>query len=118
MELLYAPDKKYHLDAGSFSKPEKYGNLYLCQIGDLYCRSKYHVLLHEQTVYEVTYIYSGKGIFYIDNNPFYVEKGDILLNRPGEIHEGFADAVDPFRFFIWDFNFVMMYHKTLVFTAN
>lgn len=97
--------KKYHLDRGFFESPSKQGHLYLCQVGDLYCGSNYHVERHRQSVYEITYICSGKGTFFIDGKSYKLKRGDIVLNKPGQMHEGVADSIDPFRYFYIGFLF-------------
>jgi AraC-like DNA-binding protein len=97
--------KKYHLDKQFFLSPTKYGGIILYQIGDLYCDSGYYLKKHKQIVYEITYINSGKGKFFINEKPYDVKKGDIIINKPGDTHEGEADAIEPFRFFYLGFLF-------------
>lgn len=97
--------EKYHLDRGFFENPSKQGHLYLCQVGDLYCGNSYHLERHKQSVYEITYICSGKGTFFIDDRSYKVKRGNIILTRPGEMHEGVADGIDPFRYFYIGFLF-------------
>jgi AraC-type DNA-binding domain-containing proteins len=97
--------KIYHLDRGFFEKPSRQDHIFLCQIGDLYCGINYYLERHKQIVYEITYVCSGKGVFYIDGQPYFVRKGDVILNKPGEYHEGKADSVDPFRYFYIGFMF-------------
>lgn len=97
--------KKYHLDKQFFLSPTKFGGLMLYQIGDLFCDSGYYLKKHKQIVYEITYIYSGKGKFYVNDKQYEVKKGDIIINKPGDMHEGEADAIEPFRFFYLGFLF-------------
>lgn len=97
--------KKYHLDKQFFLSPTKFGGLILYQIGDLFCDSGYYLKKHKQIVYEITYIYSGKGRFFINDKQYEVKKGDIIINRPGDMHEGEADTIEPFRFFYLGFLF-------------
>lgn len=97
--------EKYHLDRGFFDSPSRQGHLYLCQLGDLYCGNNYHIQRHVQSVYEITFICSGKGTFFIDGRGFEVKRGDIILNKPGQVHEGLADSIDPFRYFYIGFLF-------------
>lgn len=97
--------KKYHLDKQFFLAPTKYGGILLYQIGDLYCGSGYYLKKHKQIVYEITYVYSGKGKFFINGKSYDVKKGDIIINKPGDMHEGEADGIDPFRFFYLGFLF-------------
>ncbi len=105
METSRRTLKKYHLDKQFFLSPTKYGGILLYQIGDLYCDSNYYLKKHKQIVYEITYIYSGKGKFFINNKQYEVKKGDIIINKLGDMHEGEADAIEPFRFFYLGFLF-------------
>lgn len=105
MEKSRRTFKKYHLDKQFFLSPTQYGGIMLYQIGDLYCDSGYYLKKHKQIVYEITYVYSGKGKFFINNKQYEVKKGDIIVNKPGDIHEGEADTIEPFRFFYLGFLF-------------
>lgn len=105
MNSLKGSIKKYHLDKQFFLSPTRFGDILLYQIGDLYCGSGYYLKMHKQIVYEITYIYSGKGKFFVNGKGYEVRKGDIIVNKPGDIHEGEADGIEPFRFFYLGFLF-------------
>jgi AraC-like DNA-binding protein len=105
MESLKGAIKKYHLDKQFFLSPTKCGGILLYQIGDLYCGGGYYLKKHKQIVYEITYVYSGKGKFFVNGKGYDVKKGNIIINKPGDMHEGEADAIDPFRFFYLGFLF-------------
>mgnify|MGYP000963226022 FL=1 len=91
--------KKFHFDNVYFESPRLYEDILLYQIGDLSCESGYVIGEHEQYCYEISYIVSGKGLFYTNGHSYEVRKGDIYMNLPGERHNGIADKIDPFRFF-------------------
>jgi AraC-like DNA-binding protein len=81
------------------------GPLSLIQIGDLSCDSEFELLPHEQPCFEISYIVTGKGSFATDGISTSLEAGDIYLGRPDDIHQGKADANDPYRYFYLGFDF-------------
>lgn len=104
-KLLPSDDKKFHFNNEFFLDPQLYENVSLYQIGDLSCNSGYKIGVHRQYCYEISYIVSGKGFYYTNDVKHPVKEGDIYLNLPGEVHDGVADSIDPFRFFYVGFNF-------------
>lgn len=96
---------KFHFDNIFFENPQLFESIILYQIGDLGCEGGYEIGVHKQRCYEISYIVSGKGVYSSDNREYPVKKGDVYLNLPGEIHNGKADAIDPFRYFCIGFNF-------------
>lgn len=102
-----ASDKRaqYHFDNVFFPEPAVFESLLLFQIGDLSCKSGYVVGPHDQFCYEISYIVSGKGFMNIDGTTFQVKAGDIILNKPGEVHDLWADDQEPFRLFYVGFHF-------------
>lgn len=96
----------FHFDNIYFHSPQMYSSIVLYQIGDLSCKGGYVVGEHKQFCYEISYIVSGKGFFYIDENCYPVQEGDIILNVPGELHDCIADDFEPFRYFYVGFNIV------------
>lgn len=83
-----------------------YGPYILYQIGDLSCEAGYQTFEHEQTVYEITYVLSGSGSFFVDNRVYDMQKGDLLIVRKGEMHNIISSEGDPLRFFYLGFDFV------------
>lgn len=98
-------NKKFHFDNVYLDNPQLYESIILYQIGDLSCEGGYLINPHRQYCYEISYIVSGKGIYYSDDREYRVRKGDIYLSLPGEVHKGKADLIDPFRYFYIGFNF-------------
>ncbi len=98
-------NKNFHYDNLYFDTPKQYDSIDIYQVGDLSCKGNYEIKAHKQLCYEISYIESGKGICYINDEEFQVEKGDIFLNLPGEIHKLKADKLDPFRFMYLGFVF-------------
>ncbi|NSW90547.1 MAG: AraC family transcriptional regulator [Firmicutes bacterium] len=95
----------FHFDRTFYNEPQIYDFITLYQIGDLYCRGGYSIGEHKQYCYEISYIVSGKGYYSSNENKYPVKAGDIYLNMPGELHNGLADLVDPFRYFYVGFTF-------------
>ncbi|GGD75669.1 helix-turn-helix transcriptional regulator [Paenibacillus nasutitermitis] len=97
--------KKFHYDHIYFNDPQVFESILLLQIGDLSCDGGYVIGEHVQFCYEISYIVSGKGVFYRDGIAFPVKAGDVMINLPGERHDGKADPIEPFRYFYVGFNF-------------
>ncbi|RXZ81307.1 AraC family transcriptional regulator [Paenibacillaceae bacterium] len=103
----YEPGKqvKFHFDNVYFQDPKRYGDILLYQVGDLSCAGGYEIGEHLQQCYEISYIASGKGVFTCDGVPYAVQEGDLVLNLPGQMHNGIADQQEPFRYFYVGFAF-------------
>lgn len=97
---------KFHFDNTYASMDMLYGPYILYQIGDLSCEAGYQTFLHEQTVYEVTYVLSGSGSFYVDDRVFEMQKGDLLIVCKGQMHNIISSESDPLRYFYMGFDFV------------
>lgn len=77
----------------------------LLQIGDISCKSGYVGPPHQQICYEISYIVSGRGEFYINGIAHPVKKGDIVINTFDELHYTKSSVGDPLRFFYIGFIF-------------
>ncbi len=97
--------KRFHFDASLWEAPEQYQGLDLYQIGDLCCEGDFETGRHMQVCYEISYVISGKGVFYLDGKTYPVEKGNVFLCLPGQEHDFVADREDPLRFYYLAFNF-------------
>ena len=97
--------KRFHFDASLWEAPQEYQGLDLYQIGDLCCEGDFETGRHVQVCYEISYILSGKGLFYLDGKTYPVEKGNVFLCLPGQEHDFVADREDPLRFYYLAFNF-------------
>lgn len=94
----------FHFD-NLFLSPPSFDSIILHQIGDIGCQKGYRIGEHIQYCYEISYIVSGSGIYFIDEQAYSLQKGDIIICRPGERHDGLADNADPFRVLYTGFNF-------------
>jgi AraC-like DNA-binding protein len=97
--------KRVHFDNSYRYDPRPYEYLSLYQIGDLKCEGGYEIGKHQQYCYEISYIVSGKGDYYTNGKAYALGKGDVYLGLPGQIHNGIADALEPFRFLYFGFDF-------------
>ena len=97
---------KFHIDNTYAGMDMLYGPYVLYQIGDLSCEAGYQTFEHEQAVYEITYVLSGTGAFYVDDTVYTMQKGDLLLVRKGQMHNIISAEIEPLRFFYLGFDFV------------
>lgn len=97
---------KFHFDNTYAGMDMLYGPYVLYQIGDLSCEAGYQTFEHEQAVYEITYVLSGTGAFYVDDTVYTMQKGDLLLVRKGQMHNIISAEIEPLRFFYLGFDFV------------
>ena len=97
---------KFHFDNTYAGMDMLYGPYVLYQIGDLSCEAGYQTFEHEQAVYEITYVLSGTGAFYVDDTVYTMQKGDLALVRKGQMHNIISAEIEPLRFFYLGFDFV------------
>lgn len=99
-------NNKYLHDYSFFTDPKRFGDLILYQIGEIYVNNDDVVTPHVHgNFFELTYVLSGKGIAYADNEQKEVSKHDIYISLPYEKHEIISDKVDPIRYFYIAFSF-------------
>ena len=96
---------KFHFDNEYVSEPVHYGPVLLWQIGDIGCDPGYLVKDHEQYCYEITCVVGGCGTISSGGAEYPIRKGQLYLNRPGEIHRIRSDLMDPIRYFYLGFDF-------------
>lgn len=97
---------KFHFDNTYVGMDMLYGPYVLYQIGDLSCEAGYETFEHDQAVYEITYVLSGTGTFYVDDRVYEMQKGDLLIVRKGQTHNIISSEDDPLRYFYLGFDFV------------
>lgn len=100
-----AERKRFHFDNLYLDAPNDYDSVILYQIGDLSCKEGYTVENHTQFCYEISYIFSGEGFFYTNNNKYSLKQGDIYINIPGEVHRIESGNCKDFRYFYLGFTF-------------
>ncbi len=100
---------KFHFDQIHFAAPLAYGPFLLAQAGDVAAEPGYVCETHTQSVYELSYVVSGRGTFFVDGQPFLLQKDMLFLNRIGERHKIVSDLKDPIRYYYLGF----LFSKTL-----
>lgn len=101
--------KRYEDDHAFFEEPLRFRFVELHQIGELSCEAGYEILLHRQTLFELTYIVSGKGTVVTDGRSFEVEENSVFINIPGQHHTILADRGTPLQFCYLGFNLLGSY---------
>ncbi len=77
----------------------------LHQVGELCCEAGFEIGKHSQTVWEITYIVTGKGTVTVDDRSVVAEEDDVILCAPGQMHAVRADRGTPLRFCYLGFMF-------------
>lgn len=72
---------KFHFDNVHFKVPLEFGPYFLAQAGDLATEADYLCEPHIQSVYEISYVVSGEGVFTVDGNPYPLRKDMLFINR-------------------------------------
>lgn len=96
---------KFHFDNVHFKVPLEFGAYRLVQAGDLATEADYLCEPHIQSVYEISYVVSGEGVFSVDGNPYPLRKDMLFINRPGEEHSILSNKSNPIRYFYLGFSF-------------
>ncbi len=81
---------KFHYDNSFISKPIKLKNLSLVQIGEICLEAGFDVPSHKQHCNEISYIFSGRGVFEIDGIKTEVTAGDIIITPKNGTHTIYA----------------------------
>ena len=81
---------KFHYDNSFISKPIKLKNLSLVQIGEICLEAGFDVPSHSQHCNEISYIFSGRGVFEIDGIKTEVTAGDIIITPKNGTHTIYA----------------------------
>ena len=105
--------KRFEDDHNFFSAPVRFGFVELHQIGELSCEAGFTVEDHQQQMFELTYIVSGKGTVVTDGRSYPVEENSVFINSPGQRHSICADRGTPLYFCYIGFSFVGSYNVDL-----
>ncbi len=81
------------------------GPYVIWQAGELQCEPGYTVDAHRQEVHEISYIVSGQGTFVLNDAAYPVRKGDVFIDRIGDIHTVISSTFDPLRYQYVGFDF-------------
>lgn len=89
----------YHIENAYFFHPLDYDEIYLLQIGRLYCKSMAVVDAHiHYNLFELTVVTDGKGIISTNGVPTHVKNGDIYFSVSGDIHSIESDKDEPLKY--------------------
>lgn len=89
----------YHLDNVFFNNPLEFDEIYLLQIGRLYCKNSTVVDTHIHTdLFELTIVTAGGGTVTTNDVTSSVKNGDIYISMPGDIHKIESDRDDPLKY--------------------
>ena len=89
----------YHVDQNFLAAPLHLGELSLFQIGRAYCKCDTVVAEHlHADFWELTVVTDGSGTAITEKVPTRLEKGDIYLSFPHEIHRIEADTANPLKY--------------------
>lgn len=97
--------EKFHYEKFFNEMNRKAGPYIIYQVGDLCCEPGHRVETHKQTVYEISFIVSGKGSFFVDGQEYRVSEGMLFLNKIGDSHRIRSSREEPLRFFYLGFDF-------------
>ncbi|PYI56247.1 AraC family transcriptional regulator [Paenibacillus flagellatus] len=95
----------FHFDNVFPTGQSTFGGIDLYQIGEICCECGYEILPHLQHCLELSYIVSGGGFFYIDDECVKVGEGDIVFNAIGHTHAIRTDDSGMLRFVYMGFTF-------------
>lgn len=89
----------FHLNKIYFSNPLEFESISLLQIGRMFCKSDTLIDSHiHRDLYELTIVTNGKATISTNDVPTEVEKGDIYLSYPGDVHKIVSDQEEPLKY--------------------
>lgn len=98
-------ESNYHINKSYIRNPLKFGDIYLYQIGRLFCNSDTVVDTHIHIdLFELTVVTGGRGVVTTNGVSVPVERGDIYLSLPCEAHKIVSDAEKPLKYDFFAFN--------------
>ena len=94
----------YHIDNAYLSNPKKFDDIYLVQLGRLFCCGgvEYDEHVHLNW-YELTVVTGGRGTVYTGGVGVPVSPGDIYLSFPADVHKISSDPSDPLKYDFFSF---------------
>ncbi len=116
-------NRKFHIEKNYLSDPQKYGDIFLLQVGRSHSAKGYMVGEHiHRNWFELTYIIEGKGQIITNRTPSPIKSGEIYLSFPGDIHAISTDIENPVKFeflsfwpddpdLLWQFEKIMRFYS-------
>lgn len=68
-------------------------------IGQSICTSDWRLYPRKIVDYELLFFYQGEAVFYLEDMPYHLKSGDVLLQVPDQIHRGVTDRERPCRYY-------------------
>lgn len=91
--------RKFHIEKNHLADPQKYGDIFLLQVGRSHSAKGYLVEEHiHRNWFELTHIIEGKGEIITNGTSSRIKAGDIYLSFPGDIHAISTDRNSPIKF--------------------
>lgn len=97
---------KLHFDNGFFSAPLTIGPILLYQAGDCFAMDGFKISEHKQVCYEISYIVSGSGEFWLNDKSYSVSAGDLFFCPKDSKHKIISSKDSPVRYCYLGFNFI------------
>ena len=106
MKNLETTKNKFLNDYNFVNEPKVFNDLLLYQLGEIYCEDDAVCPAHTHLdFFELTFIVSGKGVIYCEDEPIKVKKNDLFVSLPFEQHKIVSDTKDPLRYYFISFSF-------------
>ena len=94
----------YHLNNAYTTDPLPLSDLYLVQIGRLYCPKGFVIGSHvHMNWFELTIVTDGEGSIFTNNVEVPVKSGDIYLSFPADVHKIVSSAENPLKYDFFSF---------------
>lgn len=91
-------ESRFHFERYYIESPQRYGDIFLYQIGDRLCRGGVEIASHVQVCHEISCVVSGTGFMYAGGEAFRVRQGDLFLSPLGTVHRIRSSVHDPLRY--------------------
>lgn len=95
---------RYHFDKRPTYEGISLGNIFLHQIGDVFCKHDTVVNEHSPNCIKLICIVSGKGLTYINGKEYSLNSGDINVILPNDSYQIISDPIDPLRYYLFAFS--------------
>lgn len=96
---------RFHYDNYFLSSPIKLKSFQLVQIGEMCLEAGFNVPTHKQPCNEISYIFSGRGIFEHNGIKTEVSAGDIIITPASHTHAIYAAENEEIYYAYTGFNF-------------
>ena len=115
---MKAMNIKYHFNNDYTRNPRIINDLLLYQIGEMFCANGFIEPHFHGNLYEFSYILSGEGYIATNAIESKVEKGDLYLSMPYELHKITSSETNPLRYCFIAFQFKENSPMDIIFKSN